>query len=306
MQAARIYFLPNLMTAGNLFCGFVAVIRCIQARQFELRREVTEASGLPPEALAALAGTIERWNQLAASYYTQAVWLLFAAVIFDSLDGRLARLGGKESLFGKEFDSLADVVSFGIAPALMMFFLILGPSAAYPWFTKVGWFLSFIYLLCGAVRLARFNVLTRPVQDPSPGRRDPLSRDFVGLPIPAAAGMIASLVFLVIEYDLKKSAIALPVIALLVAFLMVSTIRYPSFKQVDWSTKTRAGTFVILAVVAAGIAWLQELVLAPLFLTYLLYGLGRHLRLVAARRARRRLLRITREKGVNKTLTAIE
>ena len=108
-QASRIYFLPNLMTAGNLFCGFAAVIKCIQAR---LLTDAGEYALLHPNL---------SWITL----YTQAVWLILAAVIFDALDGRLARMGGRTSLFGAEFDSLADVVSFGVAPALMVFFLIL-------------------------------------------------------------------------------------------------------------------------------------------------------------------------------------
>src|SRR5665213_1405929 len=143
-QASRIYFLPNLMTAGNLFCGFVAVIKCIQARL------ITDGGEY------AMSHPMVSWSAL----YTQAVWLILGAVVFDSLDGRLARMGGRESLFGAEFDSLADVVSFGVAPALMMFFLILSPTQGIEWFRQTGWLFGFIYLLCAAVRLARFNVIT--------------------------------------------------------------------------------------------------------------------------------------------------
>ena len=98
-QASRIYILPNMMTAGNLFCGFMAVVSCIDAR---------------------LAATAENGHYLAATsggYYRYAVYLIFGASLFDMLDGRLARMGGRESLFGAEFDSLADVISFGLAPA---------------------------------------------------------------------------------------------------------------------------------------------------------------------------------------------
>ena len=108
-QASRIYFLPNLMTAGNLFCGFMAVVNCIQARLAE----------------SLVHRRLPRRDR--ADHYRYAVWFIFGAAVFDSLDGRLARLGGRESLFGAEFDSLADVVSFGVAPALLMFFLILSP-----------------------------------------------------------------------------------------------------------------------------------------------------------------------------------
>ncbi len=127
-QASRIYFLPNLMTAGNLFCGFVAVIKCIQAR---LMTDGGEYALLHP-GLSAL------------ELYTQAVWFILLAVVFDMLDGRLARWGGRTSLFGAEFDSLADVVSFGMAPALMTFFLILAPRGDYQWFRELGWFIAFI------------------------------------------------------------------------------------------------------------------------------------------------------------------
>ena len=138
-EASRIYILPSLMTAGNLFCGYLAVIRCIQAKY--------------------AAGNMLETKE----FYTQAVWFILLAVIFDILDGRLARLGGKESLFGKEFDSIADIVSFGMAPALMVFFLILSPTESFPYFRQVGWLIGFIYLLCAAVRLSRFNVITHPL-----------------------------------------------------------------------------------------------------------------------------------------------
>ena len=136
-QASRIYFWPNLMTAGNLFCGFLAVINCIQARLAE----------------SAASGEYLGWS--AAEHYRYAVYLIIGAAVFDSLDGRLARMGGRESLFGAEFDSLADIVSFGIAPALLMFYLILSPTQGYLWFREIGWFVGFVYLLCAAVRLPR-------------------------------------------------------------------------------------------------------------------------------------------------------
>src|ERR1700690_1447351 len=144
-QASRIYVLPNLMTAGNLFCGFMAVVNCIHAR---------------------LAGTADDGLYLAATagdHYRYAVYFIFGAALFDMLDGRLARMGGRESLFGAEFDSLADVVSFGMAPAFLMFFLILSPSQEFPWFRDIGGGIGFFYLLCAAMRLARFNVMTNPL-----------------------------------------------------------------------------------------------------------------------------------------------
>lgn len=275
-QASRIYFLPNLMTAGNLFCGFVAVIKCIQARL------ITDAG-----EYASLHG-----NLSAFELYTQAVWFILLAVVFDMLDGRLARWGGRTSLFGAEFDSLADVISFGVAPALMVFFLILAPRGDYQWFREFGWLIAFIYLLCGAVRLARFNVITNPLLHRSEAESH---KDFVGLPIPAAAGTVASLVLLLLNLaanarELRQLTLALPFLLILVAMLMVSTVRYPSFKAVNWETKTRFRTFVIV-VIAVALLWkLREVAFFFLFLGYIAYGLITHYQR-AARHARMRVLR---------------
>jgi CDP-diacylglycerol---serine O-phosphatidyltransferase len=261
-QASRIFFLPNLMTAGNLFCGFGAVIKCIQARL------ITDAGEY--------AGSHTHLTSI--ELYTQAVWLILAAVVFDSLDGRLARLGGRTSLFGAEFDSLADVVSFGMAPALMVFFLILALHEEYQWFRELGWFIAFVYLLCGAVRLARFNVITNPLLHRS-GLET--SKDFVGLPIPAAAGTVATLVLLLLNMarnakDLREWSLTLPFLLILVSFLMISTIRYPSFKQVNWETRTRFRTFVGVFVAVLVLWRFQEIAFFFIFLAYIFYGLFAH------------------------------
>lgn len=261
-QASRIYFLPNLMTAGNLFCGFMAVINCIQARLAE----------------TALSG--EYLGSSAAEHYRYAVYFIFGAALFDSLDGRLARMGGRESLFGAEFDSLADVVSFGVAPAFLMFYLILSPTTGgYEWFRNIGWFVGFIYLLCAAMRLARFNVITNPLLHP--GKKDS-NKDFVGLPVPAAAGTVASVVLALLkladtEKSLKSGALVLPFLMLLIAMLMVSTIRYPSGKNIDMQTQTRMRT-LILALMFFGLLLLfKEIMLVATCLGYLFYGIIRHL-----------------------------
>lgn len=275
-QASRIYFLPNLMTAGNLFCGFVAIIKCIQAR---LITDAGEFAALHPQMTA-------------ISLYTQAVWFILAAVVFDALDGRLARLGGRTSLFGAEFDSLADVISFGLAPALMVFFLILAPREEFQWFRELGWLIAFIYLLCGAVRLARFNVITNPLLHRTETES---SKDFVGLPIPAAAGTVASLVLLLLNMaanarELKQWALALPFLLILVSFLMVSTIRYPSFKQINWETKTRFRSFVGVFVALVLVWRLQEIAFFFLFLAYIAFGLFAHYQR-SVRHAQMRVLR---------------
>jgi CDP-diacylglycerol--serine O-phosphatidyltransferase len=264
-QASRIYFLPNLMTAGNLCCGFVAIISCIKA-SYEMRLSgVRLASELTPEAI---------------THFKWAVWLILGAAAFDTLDGRLARMGGRESLFGAEFDSLADVVSFGIAPALMVFFLILSPTQGYPSFQQLGGFLSFIYLLCAAIRLARFNVITNPLL-----HRDAKdsSKDFIGLPVPAAAGTVATLVMTLLHLaennrDLQRWALALPPLLALIAVLMVSTVRYPSGKQLDLQTRTKLSTFVLLVSVVGVITLYKEFGLLACMLAYLFFGLIRHWR----------------------------
>jgi CDP-diacylglycerol---serine O-phosphatidyltransferase len=261
-QASRIYFLPNLMTAGNLFCGFMAVVYCIHARLAE----------------TALSG--EYMGQTAADNYRTAVWLILGAAAFDTLDGRLARMGGRESLFGAEFDSIADIVSFGFAPALLMYFFILSPSQGFPWFRNIGWFLGFLYLLCAAIRLARFNVITNPLLHRG---QKVLSKDFVGLPVPAAAATVAALVFFLLKLSeadrsLKSGALALPFLMLLIAMLMVSTVRYPSGKNVDLQTKTHLRNFIGVLALIGVVVLFKEVAVLFVCLAYIFFGLIRHLR----------------------------
>jgi CDP-diacylglycerol--serine O-phosphatidyltransferase len=270
-QASRIYILPNLMTAGNLLCGFMAVLNCIHAR---------------------LAGTADDGLWLAKTsgeHYRDAVYYIFGAAICDMLDGRLARMGGRESLFGAEFDSLADVVSFGMAPAFLMFFLILSPSQEFPWFRDVGGFVGFLYLLFAAMRLARFNVITNPLIHQ--GKKDS-NRDFIGLPVPAAALTVASLVLFLLKLDeadksLNKWALVLPFLMVLIAFLMMSSVRYPSGKGVDLQTQTRLRTFAVLIILMGLIIAYREVAFMCLCLGYIFFGLIRHWRKSRAARIAR-------------------
>ena len=250
-DASRIYLLPNLFTATNLFCGFLSIIRCVQARYSV------------------------QYIAIIHRYYQQAVWLIFLAGLSDMLDGRVARLKKKESLFGMEFDSICDMVSFGVAPALMVFLLILSPTEEFSFFRQVGWLFGFIYLLCAGIRLARFNVITSPLlpkDDPHP------NYDFLGLPVPAAAGIVASFVLIINSYDLNAFAIFLPPLMLFIAYLMVSNIRFPSFKKIDWNTRTRLSSFVVIIGVLVTIMWFHEFSCAVVFLTYVIYSLVRHFR----------------------------
>lgn len=261
-QASRIFFLPNAMTAGNLLCGFMSVIQCIQARLAE-----TAATGL--------------YNGSSpADHYRYAVYLILGAAAFDMLDGRLARMGGRESLFGAEFDSLADVVSFGIAPGLMMFFFILSPTQGFTWFRDIGWCVGFIYLLCAAMRLARFNVITNPLLHR--GAKDS-NKDFVGLPVPAAAATVAATMLFLLQLaeadkSLHRAALFLPFLMLLIALLMMSTVRYPSGKNLNMQTKTRFRTFVGLFALAALVVFYKEIGFLVICLGYVLFGLFRHWR----------------------------
>lgn len=259
-EASKIYFLPNLMTAGNLFCGFVAVIRCIQAKF------TSTAEGLNAEYFDTIAKT-------PAQLYEQAVWFILAAVIFDMLDGVMARLTKRESLFGKEFDSIADVVSFGMAPALLVFFLLLSPTADFPLVRTLGGLVGFFYLLCVAVRLARFNVITSPLLKPS--ARFP-KHDFMGLPAPAAAGMISSFVLIITRHQMPQLALFLPVLLIMIALLMVSNIRYPSFKALGVRTKIDFRTFIFLFCLLVAIYLFHYQTVALVFLGYIFYGIYRH------------------------------
>jgi CDP-diacylglycerol--serine O-phosphatidyltransferase len=276
-QASRIYFLPNLMTAGNLFCGFMAVVSCIHAR------------------LAETALTFDYLGSTPAEHYRYAVWFILGAAAFDVLDGRLARMGGRESLFGAEFDSLADVVSFGFAPALLMFFFILSPSQGFPFFRNIGWFFGFVYLLCAAIRLARFNVITNPLLHR--GLKE-LSRDFIGLPVPAAAATVAALVLFLLrlteaDRTLKAGALVLPFLMLLIAILMVSTVRYPSGKNVDLQTKTQLQNFVLVLGLIGLVVFFKEVAVLCVCLSYIFFGLVRQWR--RSRRARHAAAAVPRE-----------
>jgi CDP-diacylglycerol---serine O-phosphatidyltransferase len=263
LEASRIYFLPCLMTAGNLFCGFAAIMRCVEAKftaRIEMLDPLFTASQKSPEQI-----------------YEQAIWFILAGVLFDSLDGRLARLGGQESLFGKEFDSLADIVTFGIAPALLVMFLLLSPTQDLPLYRLMGWVIGFLYLACAAIRLARFNVITSPLLEPDSNL--PKS-DFLGLPVPAAAGTIASIVMVMNRLPdawIPTASLILPPFLLAIALLMVSNIHYPSFKHIDWKTSIRVESFILMLVLIFLIYQFHYYTIAFIFVAYLAFGIVRHL-----------------------------
>jgi len=245
----KIHLLPNLMTAGNLFCGFMAVLTIF--------RGMAE-----PEDL-----------KFAHDMYQRAILLIFGACVFDLLDGRVARMGGNESPFGREFDSLADVVSFGMAPALLVFKVVLLDLP-----DEAGWIIAFMYLLCGAMRLARFNCMAAP---PSPSERNgdefAAPKDFTGLPIPMAAATIAALTIFMIWMEEGSKTLGpmkylLAVLMVGLSLLMMSHISYPSFKKVNWRSRTSVPWVVLVFFVLLMTVRFYQWMPALLCVGYILYG----------------------------------
>ncbi|MBR4597469.1 MAG: CDP-diacylglycerol--serine O-phosphatidyltransferase [Opitutales bacterium] len=240
-QASKIYILPNFFTAGNLFFGFVSIILCMRGR-FAASESHSAIHGL-----ANIFVEVDPAKNPSASYYVVAILAILLSVFCDALDGRVARASGKTSLFGKEFDSLADAVAFGVAPCLLTFLLTLNPEQASEslksYIAPLGWFVAFIYLLCGCIRLARFNVITNPY---IAGHEKYEQGDFSGLPVPAAAGAMSSIALTMLSLNLWSYTLWIVPVMLLISFLMISNIPYPSFKHVNWDASARIRSFVAI------------------------------------------------------------
>jgi len=216
-----IVLLPSLLTTGNLFCGFFALLLTVEGR------------------------------------YAEAALAIFVAMIMDLLDGRVARLMKANSQFAVEFDSLADVVSFCVAPAFLLY------SFALKDLGRPAWFGAFLFVICGALRLARFNVQTGTVD----------RRFFIGLSTPAAAGVVAATVLLLGNAPLTRwTQIALGAVAGVLALLMVSTFRYWSFKEVDFVRRRPVQTLLVVVLAIMVVATWHELFLFLLFTGYALSG----------------------------------
>jgi CDP-diacylglycerol--serine O-phosphatidyltransferase len=227
----KIYLLPNLMTAGNLFCGFAATLRIIEA------------------------ATLVANGHSAGTLYHEAIAFILGACVFDLLDGRLARLGGHESPFGREFDSLA------------VYQIVLRD------FQRTGWLIAFFFLLCGTLRLARFNCIAA-------ANADKPDKDFQGFPIPAAAGLIASLTLFMLWLQSDDRTIgpwknALPPLLIFLSFMMFSHVKYPSFKSVNWRTQRSIPAFLGLIFLLAFTAMNYQWMPAVLFVSFLIYGFVR-------------------------------
>jgi len=238
-----IYLLPNLFTTAALFCGFYAIISSINGK-FET---------------AAIA--------------------IFVAMVLDGIDGRVARLTNTESDFGAEFDSLADMVSFGLAPALIIYLWSLSNLG------KMGWLVSFIYVACAALRLARFNTQASHSD----------KRYFQGLASPAAAAVVAGLIW---NGDLIKEFVSMPTLqylalatTLFAGLLMVSNVRYHSFKGVNWRSKVPFFTILMFVFALVFVSAEPALVLFAIFLLYALSGPVLTVIMLRRRRAERALLK---------------
>jgi len=257
-----LYVIPSAFTAANIGMGFYAVMAALRGFQFV---------GLGG------ATNLER----AAIHFDNAARAIGWAVLFDMLDGRIARMTKTTTEFGVQLDSIADVLTFGIAPAVLAYAWGYGSalsdgSGAH----KLGWFLSFMYLICGAFRLARFNVQAARPRVRAEGTQKLDKKSFVGLPIPVAAGVIAAIVHFapapLVTYERSYaelySGLAMTLAGCLGA-LMVSTLRYPSFKSLG--TSKRSTPMIILLVASVGmLIWLfSRYVLLVLGVGYLLYGL---------------------------------
>ncbi len=195
----KIYIVPNFVTTANMFCGFYSMIASIHHD------------------------------------YTSAAWAIIAAAVFDALDGRIARLAKATSQFGVEYDSLSDLLSFGMAPAILLYQWALEP------FGRLGWLAAFLFVACGALRLARFNVSAGLLP----------KAYFQGLPIPMAAGMVSTFIIFhnTVGWPSETAEISRKIVALVLTFglasLMVSTIRFPSFKELNWRSRASFGYLMV-------------------------------------------------------------
>jgi len=233
-KANLIYILPNLFTASSIFVGVISM---------------TEAS---------------------RGHFATASWLILLALLFDGLDGRIARMTNTTSRFGVEFDSLADIVSFGAAPAMGLY-LFAGVN-----FGRFGILVSSLYVIFGAIRLARFNIST--------AKTDP--NLFIGLPIPAAAIFVSMWILLFVKYNLEDFRVVLLLLSLGVAVLMVSNFRYPSFKKVRLDKPMVFKTMITLVLAASLLYLFAAEGFALLILVYVLYGPFRAIRALTLRQTK--------------------
>jgi CDP-diacylglycerol--serine O-phosphatidyltransferase len=253
--------LPTLLTLGNLFSGFLAIAY------------LTDSLHIDPSWAA------ERAHGWRIEKYTNAMICVFLAMIFDAVDGKVARMFGSASEFGSQIDSLSDVVSFGAAPALLFKVMV----EAHPWVIhpRGALILAVVYLACAALRLARFNVETAPDEE--------AHQRFKGLPSPAAAGMVLALAFINIQLD-KATAHSwvlnlMPWLVPIIGFLMVSRIPYIHLTHALFQDRRPFRFLVLLIFVGALAIWVPEYALPIVVILYVISGPVTWLRHRAVRRA---------------------
>ncbi|HXC96693.1 MAG TPA: CDP-diacylglycerol--serine O-phosphatidyltransferase [Edaphobacter sp.] len=265
------YLLPSLFTAGNMAAGYYAITQTIQGSVAD------------------------------QSYFDRAALALGIAVLFDGLDGIIARMTNTASDFGKELDSLADVITFGVAPSLLAYlwgFCML-PPLQHPNLREqlihAGIFVCFIFLMCGASRLARFNISINP-QPRNPGR--PGKKYFVGMPIPAGAGVISSVIHLQRGSPIDSPWIALVWLCLLLftSFLMVSNWRFWSAKEITSGSRRPFQLVVVIVVIGTLIGLYHQYMLFILAMAYLVSGVVARLAYSWGRKRRRSVV-INQESG---------
>jgi CDP-diacylglycerol--serine O-phosphatidyltransferase len=256
------YLLPSLFTAGNIAAGYYAITQSVQGSAAD------------------------------HGYFDRAALAIGLAALLDGVDGFIARLTHTTSDFGKELDSLADVITFGVAPSLLAYiwgFRML-PLTVHPDLrdnvVHAGVFVCFLFLICGASRLARFNISVNP-QPRNPGK--PGSKFFVGMPIPAGAGVVAAVVHCFSGSPIYNpwTALVWLLLILFTGFLMVSNWRFWSAKEITSGQRHPFQLFALMALVGTLIAWKSELMLMVIALGYLVSGVFARLAYSWSRRRRR-------------------
>jgi CDP-diacylglycerol--serine O-phosphatidyltransferase len=248
-QSKGMYILPSVFTTANIAAGYYAILQVVHATAAE------------------------------PAHFDNAAKAIGFAFLFDGLDGRIARMTGTSSNFGRELDSLADVIAFGVAPAVLAwmwgFRLMTTTSTLSPEalsrLVQLGAIASFLFLMAGASRLARFNITSNP-QPSNPGR--PGKKYFVGMPIPAGAGVIAAVVHFSRGEPISSTTAAIAWLLLIIAtgYLMVSTWRFYSFKDIDLRMRQPFRLIILFALFFAAIWYFSEWVLFVLALTYMFSG----------------------------------
>jgi CDP-diacylglycerol--serine O-phosphatidyltransferase len=266
-----LYLLPSAFTAANIGMGYFAVMAA--QRGFQMLDGVS--LGQP------LEGEVGQKIAAATMHFDNASRAIGWAILFDTLDGRVARLTKTTTEIGIQFDSIADVLTFGIAPAVLVYAWGYGSTFADgSQLHKLGWSLSFMFLICGALRLARFNVQATRPRTLAQGSAKVDKKNSLGLPIPAAAGLLAALIHFapspLLTYGANYSPIYAGLLMGAVAVLgalMVSTIRYSSFKTL--ATGKRSTIMVMPIIAAVGmLVWLfSRYVLLTIVLIYVLHGI---------------------------------